>query len=125
MGIFPAYGSILTNILDGWAPRADKGESTPGCWIYPDMLEVGVTRTPDGWSADLPKLSFAEERSHFGMWCVSSSPLILGLDLRDAAALDAVWPIISNREAIAVNQAWAGDAGQLVVRSNETVIIED
>jgi hypothetical protein len=40
------------------------------------------------------------------MWCVTSSPLILGLDLRDAASVDAVWPIITNKEAIDVNRAW-------------------
>ena len=39
-----------------------------------------------------------------------SSPLVLGLDLTNKSNLDAVWPIISNREMLAVNEAWAGDA---------------
>ena len=26
---------------------------------------------------------------------------------------DAIWPIISNKEAIAINQAWAGESGTL------------
>ena len=46
-----------------------------------------------------------EDRSHFGAWCVSSSPLILGLDLTDSEKVDGVWDLITNREAIAVNQA--------------------
>lgn len=35
-----------------------------------------------------------------------SSPLILGLNVTDKARLDSVWPILSNKEAIAVNKAW-------------------
>lgn len=59
----------------------------------------------------------AESRTHFGAWCVVSSPLILGLDITDAATIDAVWDIITNTEAIAVNQEWAGQPGKLVVDS--------
>ena len=70
-----------------------------------DMLEIGNFRGP---------LNLTESRSHFGGWCVVSSPLILGLDITDTALVDEVWPIISNKEAIAVNQAWAGHPGRLV-----------
>lgn len=35
--------------------------------------------------------------------------------------MDFVWPIISNREAIAINQLWAGEAGNVFSESNETV----
>ena len=31
-----------------------------------------------------------------------------GMDVTDKALVDSVWDIISNKEAIAVNQAWAG-----------------
>ncbi len=58
--------------------------------------------------------SFVEDRSHFGAWCIISSPLILGHDLRDANVTARVWPIIANTEAIAINQAWAGHPGKLV-----------
>jgi hypothetical protein len=30
----------------------------------------------------------------------------VGLDLRDSAAVDFAWPIITNRAALAVNRAW-------------------
>ena len=36
------------------------------------------------------------------------------MDVTDKAKLDGVWPILSNTEAIAVNQAWAGHPGRLV-----------
>ena len=80
-----------------------NGLSGPGCWAYPDMLEVGNING-----------SFAETRAHFGAWCISSSPLILSFDLTNHKVLEEVWSIISNKEAISVNQAWNGDAGRLL-----------
>ena len=50
-----------------------------------------------------------------GAWCIVSSPLILGLDLTDTPRVNAVWDIITNREAISVNQEWAGQPGRLLV----------
>ena len=44
-------------------------------------------------------------RAHFGGWAVSSSPLILGADLSDTALMAKIAPIITNSEAIAINQA--------------------
>lgn len=56
----------------------------------------------------------AEDRTHFGAWVITSSPLILGYDLNDDSVTDRIWDIISNKEAIAINQAWAGHPGRLV-----------
>ena len=94
-----------------------------------DMLEVGRLK------------NYSESRTHFSAWAVMSSPLILSFDLRvdkvralaacllslracrPAAAcswavsglrwqvMDAMWPIISNRDVLAVNQRWAGHPG--------------
>ena len=49
---------------------------------------------------------FHEERSHFGLWSIVSSPLVLGFNLSDAKIMDRVWPVITNREAIAIDHAW-------------------
>jgi hypothetical protein len=49
-------------------------------------------------------MSFTQDRSHFGIWCVTSSPLILGMDLRHEQTVDAFWPVIANPEALAVNK---------------------
>ena len=68
-------------------------------------------------------LSLVEARTHFAMWCVLSSPLTLTNNLTDAEGLDAVWPIITNTEAIAVDQAWAGHPGDLLAQSNETLVL--
>ena len=48
-------------------------------------------------------------------------PLVLGLDVRNATVMDGVWDIISNREVIAVNQAYAGGSGTLVVQADANV----
>eukprot|EP00928_Gymnodinium_smaydae_P087600 TRINITY_DN71845_c0_g1_i1.p1 TRINITY_DN71845_c0_g1~~TRINITY_DN71845_c0_g1_i1.p1 ORF type:complete len:546 (+),score=51.84 TRINITY_DN71845_c0_g1_i1:91-1728(+) len=77
--------------------------SRPGCWAYPDMLEVGLVDGSMEWN-----------QAHFGAWCITSSPLILGLDLTDDQLLSRILHIIGNNEAIAVNQAWVGHPGRFV-----------
>merc|ERR1712217_36601 len=72
------------------------------------MLEVGNLET------------LAESRTHFAVWSITSSPLILGFDLTDTKFYDAVYPIISNKLMLAVNQAWQGDSGSVAVASEET-----
>ena len=56
---------------------------------------------------------FEEERSHFGLWCIMSSPLVLGFNMSNPNQMGRVWPIITNKEAIAVDHAWAGMPGTL------------
>jgi alpha-galactosidase len=89
----------------------DKAQplSRPGCWAYPDMLEVGRVRNPGNDSHTW----YTWNRAHFGAWCIVSAPLILGLELSDAA-LAPVLDIIGNEEAIRVNQIWDGSPGYLV-----------
>lgn len=59
--------------------------------------------------------SYAADEAHFGLWVITSSPLILGFDMLDDAKMERVWPIITNQEAIAINQAWFGSPGQLLM----------
>jgi hypothetical protein len=58
--------------------------------------------------------SFNESRTHFGAWCIISAPLILGHDLNSTATNDEIWPIITNKHAIAVSQSYAGHPGSLI-----------
>lgn len=82
------WSTILDRIdrNDKWAPFAG-----PGHWNDPDMLQVG--------NGDL---SDAECRSHFGLWAITKSPLILGSDVRKLTA--AQLAIIGNKDVIAINQ---------------------
>jgi len=85
--------------------------SRPGCWAYPDMLEVGV-KGQNGKSEG--GLSWIEQRTHFGLWCVLSSPLTLSFDLSNSTLMDKVWSVISNPEALSVSQSFYGHPGTLV-----------
>lgn len=85
--------------------------SQPGCWAYPDMLEVGRVAEP------MADSFFTWNRAHFGAWCVTSSPLILGLELSDKL-LEPVLQIIGNAEAIMVNQQWAGHPGTFILEAD-------
>jgi len=76
--------------------------SRPGCWAYPDMLEVGNIA------------NYNEGRAHFGAWVIVSAPLILGFDLTNSTKMDSVWNIITNTEALAVSQTWVGHPGMLL-----------
>jgi alpha-galactosidase len=62
----------------------------PGHWNDMDMMEVG-----NGMTA-------AEDRSHFSIWAMLASPLILGNDIRSMA--ETTRNILSNKEMIAINQ---------------------
>eukprot|EP01052_Picozoa_sp_SAG31_P047927 SAG31_NODE_9803_length_1225_cov_1.129663_3_plen_75_part_00 len=73
------------------------------------MAEVGVSAPqPPGAlhhcasKTDPCQLSAIEWQTHFSAWAINSAPLILGMDLRDSQALDAVWPVIANREVLQV-----------------------
>ena len=126
--IRPSYGAIITNLLtvDTYNSANLTG---PGCWAYPDMLEVGVTAPqPPGAlhhcaTPTVPcEMNETEWQTHFSAWCIVSSPLILGMDLTDSGMLERVWPIITNREVLAINEAWVGDSGRLVSHDNSTTM---
>lgn len=65
----------------------------PGAWNDPDMLEVG-----NG------KCSYEEYKSHFSMWAMLKSPLIIGNDIRQMTKNDEAYEILTNKDVIAVNQ---------------------
>lgn len=48
------------------------------------------------------QLSTAENRLHFGLWCIMKSPLLLSSDLPNLPA--AIQAIITNPEPVAINQ---------------------
>ncbi|MFB6454728.1 glycoside hydrolase family 27 protein [Chitinophaga sp. Hz27] len=64
--------------------------SSPGHFNDMDMLQVGRG------------MSFEEDKSHFSMWCILNSPLLLGNDLRKISG--QTLSIITNKEVIALNQ---------------------
>lgn len=94
------FGSMMRNLASvvkhqPWNGTPQEVRTGPGCWAYPDMLEVGNLQT------------FEEDRTHFGAWCIASAPLILGHDLGNNDTNDKIWPIITNKDAISVSQSFA------------------
>lgn len=71
-----------------------------------DMLEVGRS------------LSSEEDKTHFGMWCLMSSPLLIGCDVSNLK--DATKTLLKNKELIAVNQDSLGLQAYVVAQENGT-----
>lgn len=74
-----------------------------------DMLEIGrgLTQT--------------EEEVHFGMWCLMSSPLLIGCDL--TAIPDASLRLLKNKELIALNQDPLGLQAYVVQHEGEGYVL--
>jgi alpha-galactosidase len=93
--ITDSFASMLSN-MDKNAELADY--AGPGHWNDPDMLEVG-----NGGMTD------TECRSHFSLWCMMASPLLMGNDLSKMS--DSTKLILMNKDAIAVDQDPLGIQG--------------
>ena len=59
-----------------------------------DMLEVGVS-----WGTPL---STEETKTHFGMWCIMNSPLLIGCNITSLSTTNL--NLLKNKELIALNQ---------------------
>jgi len=102
-------GKWVTQIADSWRISGDidnKFESilkiidlNADLWIYAsrghyndmDMLQVGRG------------MSYEEDKTHFSMWCMMHSPLLLGNDLTKLSK--ETIKIITNKDIIALNQS--------------------
>jgi alpha-galactosidase len=106
------------DISDSWSSMSGIGfgqaghekYASPGHWNDPDMLVVGYV----GWSAKVrpTRLTPNEQYTHISLWCLLSSPLLIGCDLTklDPFTLN----LLSNDEVLAVNQDPLGrQAGRL------------
>lgn len=77
----------------------------PGHWNDLDMMEVGNGFTD------------AENRSHFSMWAMLASPLIMGNDIRSMSA--ETLKTLTSKEVIAVNQDELGIQGFRFLNEND------
>lgn len=100
-GSIPKWNEII-RIIDQntyLAPYASLGH-----YNDMDMLEVGRG------------LSEEEDKSHFSMWCILSSPLLLGNDLTSMS--QQTIDLLTNSEVIAVNQDISGLQAHLIHSKN-------
>lgn len=117
-----SYASVMENLFTVF-PLHKSNLSYPGCWAYPDMLEVGCQHGPGG--ASDPGLSYEETRSHFGSWAIVSSPLTLSHDVNNNTVTDFLWPIIANKEILEINAAYVGDSGGIYDSASDTIELDD
>jgi alpha-galactosidase len=102
-----SFGSPLSNMDQTAGLYSYAG---PGGWNDPDMLEVGCGFTT------------AEDRAHFSLWCMMAAPLLAGNDVRSMSATTKA--ILTNGEAIRIDQDSLGKQGQRVVSGNTEVWVK-
>ncbi|HTB80215.1 MAG TPA: NPCBM/NEW2 domain-containing protein [Opitutaceae bacterium] len=114
-----SWGSMTRNgfTQDKWRPFAG-----PGHWNDPDMLVVGYV----GWGPRLhaARLTPNEQYTHISLWCLLSSPLLIGCDLEklDAFTLN----LLTNDEVLAVDQDPLGhQAVQAVVDGRRQIWVKE
>ncbi|RAH51250.1 putative alpha-galactosidase D [Aspergillus brunneoviolaceus CBS 621.78] len=105
--IIPAWRTIY-RILNQAVPQTDV--AGPGQWPDLDMLEVG-----NG------VFSLPEEQTHFSLWAILKSPLVIGAALRDAATAisESSLAVLRQEDVIAFNQDALGTSASLRRRWSE------
>lgn len=107
--IAPNWGSVKRIIREN---RYLSAYAIGGAFNDMDMLEIGRG------------LSEAEERTHFGLWCIQSSPLLIGCDLTKIPERSLT--LLKNRELIALNQdSLAIQAAVVKVENGVTLYVKD
>ena len=98
--------------------------SKPGHYNDMDMLEVGqlvgVVKSVFGKHEDAG-ITPDEETTHFGMWCMLSSPLLIGCDVRTIP--ESTKKLITNPYLLAMNQNDLGLQGYVVAKEGEAYIL--
>lgn len=74
-----------------------------------DMLEVGRTLTPE------------EDRTHFAMWCIMASPLLIGCDL--TTVRPKTMQLLTNADLIAINQDRLGKQAYVAAMQDSTYVL--
>ena len=85
--------------------------AAPGAYNDMDMLEVGR-----GMSAE-------EDYTHFAVWCMMSSPLLIGCDLEKVKNDPPTLAILSDRDLIALDQDTASPQAYVVKREGESYVL--
>lgn len=74
-----------------------------------DMLEVGRSMTEE------------EDKTHFAMWCMMNSPLLIGCDLRTID--EKTLKLLKNKDLIGINQDIVGQQAHVLQHFGETYIL--
>lgn len=120
-------GTWISDVADSWRISGDINASwesvrdiihqslylapycSKGHYNDMDMLEVGRGLTRD------------EDITHFGMWCIMSSPLLIGCDMSRVS--DTAHAIMTNYDLIALNQDPLGLQAYVAKKTDEGAYI--
>ncbi len=76
--------------------------SAPGCYNDMDMLICGMYGNGNVAGGHGGGCSDLEYRTHFALWCLYQSPLMIGCDVRHMS--DETLSLLTNRELLAIDQ---------------------
>ena len=98
--------------------------ASPGHFNDLDMLEVGqikgAVKSAFGKSGDTG-MTLDEEVTHFGMWCILSSPLVLGNDVRIIPP--ATLKLVTNPYLVRMNQDPLGLQAYVAAREGDAYVL--
>jgi len=99
----------------GFSQTVQYKYAQPGHWNDPDMLIVGKV----GWGDQLhdTRLTPDEQYTHISLWCLLSSPLLIGCDISKMD--DFTVSLLSNDEVIALNQDALGKQAQQKLKTGD------
>lgn len=83
-----------------------------------DMMVIGFR---DNSKVGGSGLTQTEEEAHFGLWCIMSSPLLIGCDLEKMP--ESSLQLLKNKELIALNQDPLGLQAYVVQHDNEGYVL--
>ena len=98
-------------IAIGFAQKGLERYAGPGHWNDPDMLEIGNGGMKDN-----------EYQMHMSLWCLLAAPLIAGNDL--STMTPETKAILTNAEAIAVDQDPRGIQGKTIYEEGPIAVID-
>jgi alpha-galactosidase len=91
----------------------------PGNWNDPDMLIVGEV----GWGHLHPtRLAPDEQYTHISLWCLLSSPLLIGCDMTQLD--DFTLNLLENDEVLAIDQDALGKEAVTVIKDGDLRVYE-
>ncbi len=102
----------------GFGQDGHEKYAGPGHWNDPDMLVVGKV----GWGPSLhpTHLKPNEQITHISLWCLLSSPLLIGCDMSSMDKFTVA--VLTNDEVLAINQDPLGKPAGRILKNGQTEV---
>lgn len=120
-------GTWISNVADSWRTTGDIWD---GWESYKSIIKENLyiqAYTGGGHYNDMDMLeigrkqSLDEDRTHMAYWCITSSPLLIGCDMRTLS--DETLGLLKNTDLIAMNQDALGIGAPVVQRQGDVYVV--